>query len=263
MSSALSSVRTRRTNPQPNPATNNTINKGGPVHPPNGNRNIPPSYPTPQFTQSTPSPSSSHPQTSSSVGQTSGLSLHQIIDIYGKRLLQLEAFMNKTKHLTESSPQHSSSSSSTTNTGISLQDVQLLVDSKIALHQQKIDKEQENSKNTGTIHEEIIQDFHSRFEMLANEIAEMKDTVLQLQKYTMSVNKVLIENSGLLENRLNNDILEENETLGNITENVDMEEHNNVDNFYDKDTNRYEENQYDEDLYESEVELNLSNFDKA
>jgi hypothetical protein len=39
----------------------------------------------------------------------------------------------------------------------------------------------------------IIDEFNSRFELLADEIANMKNIVISLQSYTMDVNKVLME----------------------------------------------------------------------
>jgi hypothetical protein len=39
----------------------------------------------------------------------------------------------------------------------------------------------------------MIEEFNSRFEILAGEIDSLKDIVLRLQSYTMSVNKTLLE----------------------------------------------------------------------
>ena len=39
----------------------------------------------------------------------------------------------------------------------------------------------------------IIDEFNTRFEMFATEIADMKDMILKLQSYTMDVNKMLLE----------------------------------------------------------------------
>jgi|UniRef100_A0A6C0IIR5 hypothetical protein len=38
----------------------------------------------------------------------------------------------------------------------------------------------------------LVDEINIRFELFANEIAEMKDTVLKLQTYTMDVNKLLV-----------------------------------------------------------------------
>ena len=40
---------------------------------------------------------------------------------------------------------------------------------------------------------DIIDEFNTRFEMFATEIADMKDMLLKLQSYTMDVNKMLLE----------------------------------------------------------------------
>ena len=43
------------------------------------------------------------------------------------------------------------------------------------------------------ISDETIDDLNEKFEILANEIADLKDIVLKLQSYTMEVNKTLME----------------------------------------------------------------------
>ena len=40
---------------------------------------------------------------------------------------------------------------------------------------------------------DILSEFDEKFEVLANEIADLKDIVLKLQSYTMDVNKMLME----------------------------------------------------------------------
>jgi len=44
-----------------------------------------------------------------------------------------------------------------------------------------------------TISNDIIDEYNHRFEILADEIANLKDTVLKLQTYTMDVNKMLMD----------------------------------------------------------------------
>lgn len=39
---------------------------------------------------------------------------------------------------------------------------------------------------------DIIDEFNSRFEMMATEISDLKDTIIKLQSYTMDVNKMLL-----------------------------------------------------------------------
>ena len=43
------------------------------------------------------------------------------------------------------------------------------------------------------LNEDILNEINSRFELLAEEISNIKDIVLKLQSYTMDVNKTLLE----------------------------------------------------------------------
>jgi hypothetical protein len=83
-----------------------------------------------------------------------GLTLPQVISLVDKRLVTLETFMKESKTAT---PVSSSSSLS------------------------------EESMNV------MADEFNSKFELLAGEVAELKDIVLKLQSYTMEVNKTLFE----------------------------------------------------------------------
>jgi hypothetical protein len=49
------------------------------------------------------------------------------------------------------------------------------------------DSESENQLNT------IINEYNMRFDMLAEELISLKDTIMKLQTYTMEVNKTLME----------------------------------------------------------------------
>jgi hypothetical protein len=110
------------------------------------------------FRQSTtqpsfPGPTQNQPQSNMGVG----LTLPQVIAVVDKRLMTLETFMhNKTAEMTrqESSP------------------------SQIGLT--------ENFK-------EVLDEFASRFDIIADELASLKDTIMKLQTYTMEVNKTLME----------------------------------------------------------------------
>lgn len=50
-----------------------------------------------------------------------------------------------------------------------------------------------NSSNNDTFDSKIIEEYNSRFEILANEIGELKDVILKLQSFTMEVNKSLYD----------------------------------------------------------------------
>lgn len=50
-----------------------------------------------------------------------------------------------------------------------------------------------NNSNNDTFDSKIIEEYNSRFEILANEIGELKDVILKLQSFTMEVNKSLYD----------------------------------------------------------------------
>ena len=89
-------------------------------------------------------------------GAPAGLTLPQVIAVVDARLITLETFMKETKN-TPTQP-------------------------KTAQPQSQVQ-----------ISDDTIDDLNEKFEILANEIADLKDIVLKLQSYTMEVNKTLME----------------------------------------------------------------------
>lgn len=88
--------------------------------------------------------------------QQAGLSLQQVIALIDKRLVGLEAFAKET----QSAPPVTSITSGPT-----------------------VNPEEINN---------LADEFNNKFEMLATEVAELKDIVLKLQAYTLEVNKTLM-----------------------------------------------------------------------
>jgi hypothetical protein len=91
---------------------------------------------------------------------TQGLTLPQVISLIDKRLIQLELF---SKNMMQKSNQPQNQESST-----------------------------EPAVNKDEIVNSVLEEFQSRFDVMADEIAEMKQIVLHLQSYTMDVNKMLL-----------------------------------------------------------------------
>jgi len=55
---------------------------------------------------------------------------------------------------------------------------------------QRVKKLEENIPNQNTVFSPaILEEFNSRFEILAHELHDMKDTIMKLQAFTMEVNK--------------------------------------------------------------------------
>ena len=84
-------------------------------------------------------------------------------------------------------------------TKLTLQEVISLFDKRInALEESRKLSEGSVSRGTlgviedGTAISNVLDEFNHRFEMLANEISDLKETVLKLQTYTMDVNKMLL-----------------------------------------------------------------------
>jgi hypothetical protein len=90
-----------------------------------------------------------------------GLTLPQVISLVDKRLITLETFMRESQN-----GPFTSASASVSNAPTSV--------SEDAVNQ-------------------LADEFNSKFEMLAQEVADLKDIVLKLQSYTMDVNKTLFE----------------------------------------------------------------------
>jgi hypothetical protein len=111
------------------------------------------------------------PQTAQPNVNSSGLTLPQVITIIDRRLIQLETFVKEQK----SAPvaQVSTHASTQYATGDEPNPV-------------------ENEGYSVQLNN-IIQEYNSRFELLAEEIGNLKDIVLKLQSYTLEVNKTLME----------------------------------------------------------------------
>ena len=63
-----------------------------------------------------------------------------------------------------------------------------MVDSRLIKLENKSNENIENNSN-----EEYFQESETRFEIMAQEIADIKQIVLSLQSYTMDVNRILME----------------------------------------------------------------------
>tara|TARA_B100000963_G_scaffold181321_1_gene157635 strand:+ start:387 stop:920 length:534 start_codon:yes stop_codon:yes gene_type:complete len=124
--------------------------------------------------------------------------------------------------------------------GLTIQQVISNFDTRI----KKIEEEQEDKGMVPPIPEtnisqEIIDEYNSRFEILANEIAELKNLLLKLQSFTMDVNKSLhddrirvlsdLETSEVLEKSVTFDLEEtindkQEENVEKTNENITIED---------------------------------------
>jgi len=108
------------------------------------------------------SPTQNIQQSASQTQGTNGLTLPQVIAVVDKRLLVLETFMKETK---EAVP------------------VRQPMDTHI----------QQTQTQPITGFSEYVQEMDDKFQLLAEEITNLKDIVLKLQTYTLEVNKTLFD----------------------------------------------------------------------
>ena len=106
--------------------------------------------------------------------------------------------------------------------GLTLPQVISLVDSRL-IKLEKFMKESQSQQNEKIVTTELIQsepninssligEFESRFDLLAQELMELKNIVLKLQSYTMEVNKQLLQEKELILD-INKQLLDEREEL--------------------------------------------------
>ena len=120
----------------------------------------------------------SFPQNGGAPPQT-GLTLQQVINVINGRLLTLETAERERKERDASMP----SAPVQQPNNASLSSAVLVADSSDPLQ----DDEMEIPIG------EILSDYNQRFEILTQEISELKNLVLKLQSYTMDVNRTLLE----------------------------------------------------------------------
>ena len=101
-----------------------------------------------------------------------GLTLPQVIALVDTRLTKLEKFMKESQE-------------------VDAKPVKIVSQVEISGNQDKSESKTDGEPLTDL--NEILDDFNNRFVLLAEEIAQLKDTIMKLQSYTMDVNKMLLE----------------------------------------------------------------------
>lgn len=76
-------------------------------------------------------------------------------------------------------------------TGLTLQEFISTLDNRVSKLEESLTQSLPNGTEPTVT--DLLDEFQSRFEMIATEISDMKDTVLKLQTYTMDVNKMLLD----------------------------------------------------------------------
>lgn len=135
-----------------------------------------------------PVPILANQQSNNNETQQAGLTLPQVISVIDRRLINLETYVN-----TQQNGLNNNSDNNETNQSV-------YVD-----HSNDIIKLNDNIN-------EIATEFNTRYDILANEILDIKNMLLKLQSFTMEVNKSLLdERNNLLSNSCHtNDTFNEN-----------------------------------------------------
>ena len=140
---------------------------------------------------------------SSSQGQSQGFTLQQVIAVIDNRLLNLEHFVKESKEGGGIKHVHFEPEPNDVRTM-----GQHIVDNSVS---------------------EILNEFSARFDMIVDEVANLKDIVLKLQTYTMDVNKTLLEERiNILSDLGNNQ--NQTFTISNETTNVDVDSSDKINN---------------------------------
>jgi len=79
--------------------------------------------------------------------------------------------------------------------GLTLPQVIALVDKRLInleqfMQSQSVDEQSIESENQ---FKSLIEEYNARFDIIADELASLKDTIMKLQTFTMEVNKTLVE----------------------------------------------------------------------
>jgi hypothetical protein len=113
-------------------------------------------------------PGASDPVVQQQQTPAAGLTLPQVIALVDRRLVTLETFMKDTKAAPALAQQAQQA-------------------------QQVLAPTQQVLAPTQQVDEEVLDEINNRFELLAGEVAELKDILIKLQSYTMEVNKRLVD----------------------------------------------------------------------
>ena len=128
--------------------------------------------------------------------------------------------MNETTIPPQQLQQQQSTSNKIQNGGLTLPQVIEIVDRRLTkLEKSIIENKKSEDKEVGNISTEesnklqnAIEEFDKRYEMLAEEIVNIKNIIISLQSFTMEVNKSLYEEKNQLLSQFSNEVIQPDET---------------------------------------------------
>lgn len=115
-----------------------------------------------------------------------------------------------------------------TNSVIPVEDAFKMINTKIFTLEKKMETSLSGT-NTDSSIMDVLEEYNARFDLIAAELGELKETILKLQTFTMDVNKTLFDERVQVLGEVNKDVV--NDTIFSIEENK-----NNQDNLLNSDS---------------------------
>jgi len=143
-----------------------------------------------------PGPTNNFQSSSDQQSRPAGLTLPQVISVIDARLINLENYVKDAR----STPENSNKNVPVNNNNVSI-----------------------------TSNDVFVQELEGRFEVLVEEINNLKDMLLKLQSYTMDVNKTLMEERVRVFSDLGS--MSDKHNIGNQNEIIDAEQHEEDNSF--------------------------------
>lgn len=115
--------------------------------------------------------------------------------------------------------------------GLPIQNIISELDKRVVSLEETITKTVKDSTEPTVT--DVLDEFQSRFEMIATEISDIKDAMMKLQTYTMDVNKMLLEERIDILSEINpnskSNVISQDGDLANIISISANNEHTNID----------------------------------
>ena len=126
----------------------------------------------------------------------------------------------------------STTNTTSTSSVIPVADAFKMMNSKLFSLEKKMETSLSGT-NTDSSIMDVLEEYNARFDLIAAELGELKETILKLQTFTMDVNKTLFDERVQVLGEVNKDVV--NDTIFSIEENKNNEENLlNSDNKTDK-----------------------------
>jgi len=115
----------------------------------------------------------------------------------------------------------STTNTTSTSSVIPVADAFKMMNSKLFSLEKKMETSLSGT-NTDSSIMDVLEEYNARFDLIAAELGELKETILKLQTFTMDVNKTLFDERLQVLGEVNKDVV--NDTMFSIEENKNNEE---------------------------------------